>query len=37
LYDTTTQAKKKIMTYDQVMESFNARVARVARGARGGR
>jgi len=36
LYDTTIQAKKKIMTYDQVMESFNARVTRGARGAKGG-
>ena len=36
LYDNTIQAKKKIMTYDQLMASFSATVTWGKRGARGG-
>ena len=32
LYDTSIQAKKKIVTYDQLMASFNAKVTRGTRG-----
>ena len=35
-YDTKTQEKKKIMTYDHLMASFNAKVTRGTRGVRGG-
>ena len=35
LYDTTIQAKKKIMTYDQLMASFKAKMTRGTRVTRG--